>query len=305
MIRQSTSETGRMTYLQNLWYVLMPSRRLKSEDHIRQELFDRDIVLWRALDGRPRLTTADSIGAEISPAEIPCREQQGLIWVYCGVHAALGPTELPFSSSALPQIVESVDLPCDFDNAVYGLLDPAHVPYVHRSKWWKPRHRLREKTKTYVPHPHGFTMVGHSATQGEWSYRLLGKNAATEIDFELPGLRVEKIRGARGSVCSVTSLLPLSQNKTRMTHCLYWTMGGLAPLKPMIRYLTISFIKEDQNILTLQQDGLRHSPKQILIDDADKLMKWYLLLKKAWLASLESGQPFVNPVKGETLRWRT
>jgi phenylpropionate dioxygenase-like ring-hydroxylating dioxygenase large terminal subunit len=267
MIRQSTSETGRMNYLQNLWYVLMPSRRLKSEDHIRQELFDRDIVLWRASDGRPRLTTADSIGAGISPAEIPCREQQGLIWVYCGVHAARGPTELPFSSSALPQVVESVDLPCDFDNAVYGLLDPAHVPYVHRSKWWKPRHRLREKTKTYVPHPHGFTMVGHSATQGEWSYRLLGKNAATEIDFELPGLRVEKIRGARGSVCSVTSLLPLS--------------------------------------LTLQQDGLRHSPKQILIDDADKLMKWYLLLKKAWLASSESGQPFVNPVKGETLRWRT
>ena len=82
-------------------------------------------------------------------------------------------------------------------------------------------------------------------------------------------------------------------------------MGGLAPLKPMIRYLTISFLKEDPNILTLQQDGRRHSPPQILIDDADKPMKWYLQLKKAWLASSESGQPFVNPVKGVTLRWLT
>ena len=54
-----------------------------------------------------------------------------------------------------------------------------------------------------------------------------------------------------------------------------------------------------------QQDGLRHSPLQILIDNAYKPIKWYLQLKKAWLASSESGQPFVNPVKGETLRWRT
>jgi hypothetical protein len=64
------------------------------------------------------------------------------------------------------------------------------------------------------------------------------------------------------------------------------------------------FVSQGRPEFTLQQDGLRHSPPQILIDDADKPIKWYLQLKKAWLASSESGQPFVNPVKGETLRSR-
>lgn len=305
MTPRTVSDTDDPTsYLPLLWYILMPAGRLKAGAQTRCEIFGCDYLLSRALDGRPNLHLAPDVfsGCE---ATMPCWEKQGLIWVFRGERADMRPNDFPCSPEAVPQICESVDLPCDYENAVYGLLDPAHVPYVHRSRWWRPHRRLREKEKTYEPHGRGFVMIEHASTQGELSYRLLGGDVTTEIVFELPGMRVETIRGNRGSVCSVTSLLPLGRNRTRMTHCLYWTLRGLGPLKPIIGYLTLTFLKEDQEVLTRQQEGLRYSPPQMLVGDADMPMKWFMRLSRAWRASAETGQPFVNPLKRKTLRWRT
>ena len=290
--------------LPNLWYVLMPSDRLKSGANLPQTIFDQSTFISRSHDDQLHIALRGEVTNKAVP-EIVCCEQQGLIWAYSGSNPATCPRALPCAHDARPQIAASVELPCDFDNAVYGLLDPAHVPFVHRSKWWRPRHRLREKTKVYVPHPYGFTMARHASTQGELSYRLLGGDVSTEIVFELPALRTECISGSRGAVCSVTSVTPLSVSKTRMTHCLYWTMKGFAPFKPLIRYLTLSFLKEDWRVLSRQQEGLRHSPPQLLVGDADELMKWYMRISNAWHASQSNGSDFVNPIKGRTLRWRS
>jgi len=48
----------------------------------------------------------------------------------------------------------------------------------------------------------------------------------------------------------------------------------------------------------------KHRPRQLLIDDADKPMKWYKRLAKAWRMSVETEKPFVNPLKPEILHWR-
>jgi hypothetical protein len=55
----------------------------------------------------------------------------------------------------------------------------------------------------------------------------------------------------------------------------------------------------------LQNEGLKFSPPQMLIQDADVPAIWYHRLKKAWAESVESGAPFVNPVQERTLRWRS
>jgi len=58
-------------------------------------------------------------------------------------------------------------------------------------------------------------------------------------------------------------------------------------------------------MVDLQQTGLKHNPRLMLIDDADTQAKWYYALKKSWAKSNAESAPFENPVKARTLRWRS
>jgi hypothetical protein len=52
--------------------------------------------------------------------------------------------------------------------------------------------------------------------------------------------------------------------------------------------------------------GLRSQPNLMLVDDADRPARWYFQLKKAYLESRRTGQPFEHPIPGPvTLRWRS
>lgn len=292
--------------LRNLWYIVMSGESLHRSPEVRQNVFGIPVIIWRHNDGH---IAVESLSANPPSAHtekyISCTEQHGLIWAYSGPRQTEPPCVLPCFDGERPQIVESLDLPCDFESAVYGLLDPAHVPFVHRCKWWKPRRQPREKTKVFVPTARGFRMVQHSSTQGELVYRAMGGDSKTEIIFELPAIRIEVISGSIGRVCSVTSVIPLTPSTTRLTHSLYWTMKGLAILKPLIRSMTRTFLHEDRTILARQQEGLRYSPQQILVNDADKLMKWYLRLSKEWRESQMQNREFINPIAGGVLQWRT
>ena len=52
-----------------------------------------------------------------------------------------------------------------------------------------------------------------------------------------------------------------------------------------------------------QAEGLRHNPRLMLIDDADRPAKWYFALKANLLESRRTGAPMVHPMDGPvTLR---
>ena len=51
--------------------------------------------------------------------------------------------------------------------------------------------------------------------------------------------------------------------------------------------------------------GLSYNPALMLIDDSDKLAKWYFRCKKEFVRAQANGKPFQNPVKETTLRWRS
>ena len=60
----------------------------------------------------------------------------------------------------------------------------------------------------------------------------------------------------------------------------------------------------------MQQEGLKHKPNLMLIDDADRQAKWYYRLKREWAASQAEKRPFVNPVTEhatleELTRWKS
>ena len=148
-------------------------------------------------------------------------------------------------------------------------------------------------------------MVSHKPSSNSLFYKVLGGDLKTEIRFELPSLRFEHIRTGNREILGFTSVTPKDADHTLVTQIFYWTTPWLSLVKPFFRPFARAFLGQDRRIVELQNEGLKFSPPQMLIQDADVPAIWYHRLKKAWAESVESGTPFVNPVQEKTLRWRS
>lgn len=269
---------------------------------------------WRfKADGRCSLIPSLVEGQDIDATKIrvrayPVREQDGLIWVYFAANEREAPKNEPSRvpiPNAKPRWVESQTFTCDIDQAVIGLMDPAHAPYVHGRWWWKVAPRVKQKH--YEPLPTGFVMTRHAPSKA--AYKILGgANVSTEITFELPSTRFENIRGTifgrQVDVSGLTVCTPLDANNTQVTQIFYWP-AWLGFLKPFFMILGPTFLADDRRIVELQKLGLAFNPTLMLIQDSDMPAMWYHRLKKAWAESAANGTPFVNPIKERTLRWRS
>jgi hypothetical protein len=77
-------------------------------------------------------------------------------------------------------------------------------------------------------------------------------------------------------------------------------------VKPIFNIFARKFLRQDQGTMELQAEGLRFHPPLMLIDDADRLGKWYFQLKNAYVQAKTSGLPMAHPMDGPvTLRWRS
>jgi phenylpropionate dioxygenase-like ring-hydroxylating dioxygenase large terminal subunit len=265
--------------------------------------------------GIPSLLADQEIDiSRIKVRNYPLREQDGLIWVYFASNAksdaapALAPPAMPIRSGdgrAEPRFLEAQIFPCDVDHAVVGLMDPAHGPFVHRAWWWRSGASIHAKEKSHAPSTRGFTMVAHKPSSNSLPYKLLGGNVSTEIRFELPSLRFEHIRTAKLEILGFTAVTPQVADQTIVRQVFYWTAPWLGMIKPFFRPFARAFLGQDRRIVELQNEGLKFSPPQMLIQDADAPAIWYHRLKKAWAQSTETGEPFVNPVQERILRWRS
>ena len=271
---------------------------------------------WRfAPDGRcaaiPSLIAGQKFDAgRIKVKTYPCREVQGNIWIFMADKAgdpatAPAPPELPGVTADHMRINDCLRFPCHVDHAVVGLMDPAHGPFVHQSWWWRPSHSAHEKAKRFGPSPLGFTMLRHRPSSNSRAYRLLGGTPETEIAFRLPGIRIEHIQAGRHVLCNLTAVTPIDQTSTEVNHIIYWTLPWLTPLTPVLRRFARAFLDQDRAVVVMQQQGLKHNPSLMLIDDADRPAKWYYRLKREWAMSQADGRAFVNPVTERTLRWRS
>jgi nitrite reductase/ring-hydroxylating ferredoxin subunit len=270
---------------------------------------------WRfRSDGVCTLIPSLVEGQDIDPAKIrvrsyPLREQDGLIWIYFPESERSTPeprNEPPRAgiANAKPRWVESQTFHCGIDDAVIGLMDPAHAPYVHGRWWWKKKPRVKEKA--YAPLPTGFVMMRHQPSKP--AYKLLGGDVTTEITFELPSIRFENITGTvlgrRIDVTGFTGCTPIDELTTEVTQVFYWP-AWLSFLKPFFAVLGPIFLADDRKMAELQREGLKFNPNLLLIQDSDVPAMWYYRLKKAWSESLATGTPFTNPIQPRTLRWRS
>lgn len=244
----------------------------------------------------------------IAVTRYPVREAQGNIWVFFGGDPGTAP-DIPmldgFAESAAPRLVATMRFRAAIDHAVVGLMDPAHGPFVHSAWWWRSRRSVHAKEKAFAPSPWGFTMSRHAPSSNSRAYRLLGGASDTEIAFRLPSVRIERIRAGRYVVANLTALTPIDDRITEVNHCVYWTAPWLSALKPLLRPYVQAFLRQDRDIMERQQEGLRHNPVLALIDDADTQARWYYRLKQEYRRACAEGRPFANPVKPQTLRWRS
>ncbi len=278
---------------------------------------------WRFKpDGRcaaiPALTSDHDVDlAKIRVRSYPVRERQGLIWIYMSDQPidgplledeapAFEPPEIPAVGERIPGMRLNMTFECHVDQAVLGLIDPAHGPFVHRAWWWRTGSSMHDKTKRFGPTARGFAMLQHKPSKNSFFYRVLGSDLTTEIEFQLPGLRTELIRLGKGAVCGVTTVTPIDENNTDVTQQFFWTEPWLRMLTPVVKGLGYGFLKQDKDIIEIQKDGLKYDPRLMLISDPDAQARWYFRLKKAWADAVEEGTPFKNPLDGEvTLRWRS
>lgn len=252
--------------------------------------------------------------SRIKTQSYPCHEVDGNIWVFVPPPKVRAPQMLPEIPKA-PIVfdhpyfhVDSVLFPCDIDHAVIGLMDPSHGPFVHASWWWRSRRSMHRKEKKFAPYGLGFKMVRHAPSSNSRAYKILGGSGerSTEITFQLPGLRTEHISIGKYQVVLLTALTPVDRQSCMLHQFMYTNIRLINLIRPLLVPFGKKFIRQDMEIVKKQQEGLQGDhPSLMLLGDADAQALWYYKLKRDFLESQASGEPFNNRVPEKTLRWQS
>ncbi|MBI1250468.1 MAG: Rieske 2Fe-2S domain-containing protein [Alphaproteobacteria bacterium] len=240
----------------------------------------------------------------------PVHEAHGIVLIYFSADARFSGAPPPAPDFGLtfdtPGFVVDRVFEANIDNAVVGLMDPAHVPFVHSQWWWRPPSAGRKlKEKRFEPREKGWAMPRHPPPSNSLAYRwVFGPDVTTEIVFMLPGFRWEVVESGAKRFFTLTCLTPETAERTRITQVTYWSGAPwLALLKPVLIPAAREFLDQDGRMVDLQNTGLKYQPSMLWIDDIDVQAKWYLKLKREWAASRAEGRAFVNPLEPAVLKW--
>jgi phenylpropionate dioxygenase-like ring-hydroxylating dioxygenase large terminal subunit len=270
----------------------------------------------------PSLASQDKLKVErIFAGHYPCEEQDGYVWVYMNAGGRKAADASPDSrlerrpdapklatfSNRYKSTHLACDLPSHVDQGIIGLMDPAHGPFVHQSWFWRSKTSIHEKAKQFEPIANGFRMSTHSPSTNSAPYQVLkkmtGAPVTTTIDFVLPNMRTEEIRSGKLWFSSLTTVTPVRRELSRIDFLAAWNV----PLPVTIfRAFAKTFLRQDQETMIRQAEGLQHNPRLMLIDDADRPAKWYFALKANLITARRTGTEMVHPMDGPvTLRWRS
>ena len=263
----------------------------------------------------PSLTSQDKLKVDrVFAGHYPCEERDGYVWVYMTAPGTRVPENVP-AAPALPVFSKNYksaqlacELPSHIDHGIIGLMDPAHGPFVHQSWFWRSRHSIHAKEKQFEPIPYGFRMSPHSPSSNSAPYQLLrkmtGEGVTTTIDFVLPNMRLEEIHSGKLWFSSRATVTPIRRDLCRIDFVAAWNLFFLPVF--LFRWFGKTFLRQDQQTMIRQAEGLKYDPHLMLIDDADRPAKWYFALKANLLEARRTGSAMAHPMTGPvTLRWRS
>jgi len=240
-------------------------------------------------------------------------EANGMVFIYVAHNPRSDePPAVPPPSFDLgdmkPKFIVSDLFNAHMDDAVVGLMDPAHVPFVHNQWWWRPPSTgLRLKEKPFEPIERGWRIARHQPSGNSLAYKaLFGGKVTTEIAFQIPGYRWEIVENDQARVFTLTCLTPQEPKKTLITQITYWSGAPLLDIAmPILKPAARKFLGQDGRMVDLQNTGMAYQKSMMWIDDIDVQAKWYLTLKKEWTASRTEERGFANPIQPRILRWRS
>lgn len=274
---------------------------------------------WRfGTDGVCKLMPSLVEGQAYDPSKVsvrryPVHEASGAVYVYIAHDPRFEgePAVPPPDFGALPdkpKFVIGRSFNAHMDDAVVGLMDPAHVPFVHSQWWWRPPSAgLKVKEKQFEPRLRGWAIARHAPSSNSLPYRIaFGGAVTTEILFQLPGYRWEIVENDKARFVTLTCLTPVGPKETRITQLTWWTGMALANLAiPVLKRAGRKFLDQDGDMVDLQNQGMAYQTNMLWIDDIDVQAKWYRTLKKEWAASRTEARDFSNPIEPVVLRWRS
>jgi len=280
---------------------------------------ERDGYFWVYMNSGARIREARG-GETNRGQEKDNAEAQRLAEKARGEEGGASPSPTGFGALGIPAVPKlatfsekyrithlACELPSHVDQGIIGLMDPAHGPFVHQSWYWRSRHSIHEKEKKFEPIPNGFRMSPHTPSSNSAPYRMLqkytGEPVTTTIDFVLPNIRTEEIRSGKLWFSSRATVTPVRPDLCRIDFVAAWNL--LLPVW-IFQIFAKKFLRQDQETMILQAEGLKHNPRLMLIDDADRPAKWYFALKAGLLESRRTGAAMVHPMEGPvTLHWRS
>lgn len=289
-------------FIQDQWYVAARLSELRSGKPCRLFICGEAIEFNRLKSGKVEALTAND------RKPLPCEVSEDLVWVFLASDDAVREPRIPVPVFGGPggriRFMEKVVVPAHQDDAAYGLLDPAHTPFVHRSPIWRGNGVLKEKVKNFEPDEMGFTMMPHAPVNSD-IYHLIGGAITVQIYFRLPGLRAEYIQNRKHTVLGLTALTPIDAERTILRQIFYWDTPILSLVRPFASLFARPFLEQDVNIMKLRSLNKAFGGKGMLVGDSDLQFLWYLQLKKAWAEAGGCPKIFCNPLQPATLRWRT
>jgi phenylpropionate dioxygenase-like ring-hydroxylating dioxygenase large terminal subunit len=273
----------------------------------------------------PSLTSDQKLKFDrIYAGSFACEEHDDYVWVFVPEAAPTGAgftrrdepsatvSRVPTFSDKYKIAYLTAEMPVSVDQGIIGLMDPAHGPFVHQAWWWRSRHSIHEKQKSFEPIPYGFRMSAHTPSSNSAPYKLLrlyakADSITTTIDFVLPNLRLETIRAGKYWFSSLTTVTPITRSRCRIDVVACWNIFRWLPFgRELLKYVFAKFVEQDRRTMEMQSEGLRQNPHLMLIDDADRPAKWYFQLKQAFLEARRTGAEFRHPMSGPvTLKWRS
>ncbi|OEK05284.1 Rieske 2Fe-2S domain-containing protein [Roseivirga misakiensis] len=242
----------------------------------------------------------------------PVREVHGLVMIYLpkdmrkpeDIDESLFP-QFPLPKEKSFDLVTAKPMACSLDHSVIGLIDPAHVPFVHQSWFFRKSNNLKLKEKNFAPSHLGFTMVRHAPSKNSAAYKILKKEQTTEISFQIPGIRIEHIKVGENVILIMTTLTPINEHQTELTQFIYTDINWFKWLRPIFYRFADTFIQQDVDVFQKLKEGLNNNPPLMLMGDPDMQAKWYNAIRARYEKCQEENTPFENPIKAQTLYWQT
>jgi phenylpropionate dioxygenase-like ring-hydroxylating dioxygenase large terminal subunit len=193
----------------------------------------------------------------------------------------------------------------DYDQAVLGLVDPAHVPMIHDAWWWRSPKARRVKTKMYDPSPYGFTARAADAFASAKAYNLVGQEREISIEFRLPSIRVERIASGPRRVLNMTSVTPLDADTVALRNVTYSNIGALKWLAAPGSAWSRAFLRQDARILEQLEPVDQASRSPLFAGDPDQPSLWYFACKRALHQAQTRGKTYAPPFGPAVLTWLT